>query len=141
MVLQPLTPEEQARHHRGIERIRRQLFRKYSPAEYFIVPDSEKVLNASAEGCWNAACGNYRVFRFGGLRYHVDCAEEGGLSKVSLTHDEQDRFTFWLGSARGYTINCFHVRFSELDERMYAYVLSFRRANLSPVYSQRPRKR
>ena len=69
MVLEPLTPEERARHDRGIERIRRRLFRCYQPTDYFIVPNSERVIAASAESCWNAACGSYRVVRVGGLGF------------------------------------------------------------------------
>jgi hypothetical protein len=45
-----------------MEKIRRRLFRQYTPEDYFIVPNSEQILPPSAESCWNAASGNYRVF-------------------------------------------------------------------------------
>ena len=61
-----------------IAKIRRQLFRRYQPSGYFIIPNSELVA-ASAENCGNAACGSYRVLRFGGLSYVVDCLDQGRL--------------------------------------------------------------
>ena len=130
MTLVPLTPEEQARHQRGIEKIRRQLFRRYTPADYFIVPGSESVLNASAEACWNAACGSYRVFRFGGLRYRVDCANEHGPMLTSITHVEANQFLLWIGTARSVTVNCVPVRFHDLDEEMHSRIVSCRRVNM-----------
>jgi hypothetical protein len=140
VVLQPLTPEELARHAKGIEKMRRQLFRRYQPSEYFIVPDSEAVLRASAESCWNAACGEYRVFRFGGLSYLIDCCDKDGLSKFSISHDDADRFSFWLSAAKGHTMASLTVRFRELDEVVHDYVWSLRRSNLAPVYTGQARK-
>ena len=135
MVLQPLTPAELARHAKGIEKIRRQLFRRYRPSDYFIVPNSEAVLHASAESCWNAACGAYRVFRFGGVSYATDCCDTQGFSKFSISHTEADRFSFWLTAARGHTMASLTIRFRELDEIVHEYVCSFRRSNLAPRYS------
>jgi hypothetical protein len=140
VVREPLTPEEQARHERGIERIRGRLFRRYQPSDYFIIPNSERVLAASAESCWNAGCGSYRVFRFGGLSYVVDGGDKAGASKLTISHVDRDRFDFWLSAARGHTVTSVSVRFRELDEVVYAYVCSHRRANLSPAYVGRKRK-
>lgn len=134
MVSAPLTSAEQARHERAIEKIRRQLFRKYTPADYFIVPASEHVFAAYAEGRWNEACGAYRVLHLGGISYSVDCADAAGLSKFHLSHAEADRFNFWLTAMPGHTISALNVRFCELDEIPYAYVSSYRRANLAPKY-------
>ena len=134
MVLEPLTPEERARHARGIERIRRRLFRRYQPADYFIVPNSEHVLPGYAEGCWNAACGSYRVFHVGGLSYAVDCKDAEGLSRFTVLHIETDQFSFWLAAARGHTVVSAIARFRELDEIVYAQVCSLRRSNVKPAY-------
>jgi hypothetical protein len=133
-VLEPLTPEEQARHARGIDRIRARLFRRYQPCDYFIVPNSERVIAASAEACWNAACGSYRVFRFGGLSYLIDCCDKAGASKLTISHVHADRFDFWLTAAQGHTVTSTSVRFRELDDAVNACVCSYRRTNLSPVY-------
>jgi hypothetical protein len=133
-VLEPLTPEEWTRHEKGIERIRRRLFRRYRPEDYFIVQNSEQVVAGSAESCWNAACGDYRVFRVGGLSYAVDCGDAEGLSRFTVSHAEADRFNFWITAARGHTVNSAIVRFRELDELLYARVCSLRRSNLAPTY-------
>ena len=134
VVLEPLTAEEEVRHRRGIEKIRRRLFRRYSPADYFIVTGSERILSAYAQSCWNAACGTYRVFRFGGLTYDIDCADRGGLNKFSITHLDADAFIFWLSAPQGHTISCLNIRFSDLSEIPHAYVQSCRRANVAPAY-------
>ena len=134
MGLEPLTPEEEARHSRGIEKIRNKLFRIHSPADYFIALGSERILHASAEGCWNAACGSYRVFRFGGLSYDIDCGSSTGLFTFSVRHVEADNFIFWIAAPQGHTQSCISVAFRHLDEIPYVYVLSCRRANLSPSY-------
>jgi hypothetical protein len=139
VVLEPLTPEEQARHERGIERIRGRLFRRYQPSDYFIIPNSERVIAASAESCWNAACGSYRVFRFGGVSYGADCCDKAGACTFTISHVESDRFDFWLTAALGHTVTLLSVRFRELDEVVYAYVCSYRRANRSPAYIGRKR--
>lgn len=127
-------PEERARHEKGIEKIRHRLFRRYQPSEYFIVPGSERVIAASAESCWNAACGSYRVFHFGGLSYVADCRDKDGLTKFSVSHTDADRFSFWLTGARGHTEASLMIRFRELDEVVYQYVCSCRRANIAPTY-------
>jgi hypothetical protein len=134
VVLERLTPEEQARHVRGIERIRARLFRRHQPGDYFMVPNSERVIAASAETCWNAACGSYRVFRFGGLSYIVDCCDKAGACRLTISHVDGDRFDFWLTAPLGHTVTSMTVRFRELDDVVYAYVCSYRRANLSPAY-------
>ena len=135
MVLEPLTPEERARHERGIEKIRRRLFRRYAPQDYFIVPNSERVIDSSAERCWNAACGTYRVFRFGGLSYAVDCRDVHGLATFTVLHLDSDRFAFWITAARGHTVCSVTVRFREVDEIAYEYLCSFRRSNIAPPYT------
>jgi hypothetical protein len=137
VVLEPLTPEERARHERGIERIRRRLFRRYQPSDYFIIPNSERVIPASAESCWNAACGSYRVLRFGGLTYVVDCLDQAGLCKFSVSHVDADRFHFWLTAARDHTVCSITVPFGELDEAAHTRVCSYRRTNCAPEYGGR----
>lgn len=137
MVLQPLTPEERARHEKGIERIRQCLFARYQPSDYFIIPKSEHIIAASAEGCWNAACGNYRVFRFGGLSFVADCRAEDGLCRFSVSHIEADRFHFWLTGARDHTLAALIVRFRELDEVVHGHLCSYRRANLAQAHAGR----
>jgi hypothetical protein len=132
--LEPLTPEEEARHARGIEKIRTKLFRKHAAADYFIVQGSERIFSASAETCWNAACESYRVFRFGGLSYDTDCGGSAGLYSFSVRHVDAANFVFWLTAPQGHTLSCISVTFGNLDEIPYAYVLSCRRANLSPLY-------
>jgi hypothetical protein len=131
VVLEPLSAEERGRHERGIEKIRRRLFRQYTPEDYFVVPNSEQILAASAESCWNAACGHYRVFRFGGLSYATDCCAEDGLCRFSVSHIEADRFTFWLTGARRHTISSLIVRFRDLDEVVYRWVSSYQRFNVA----------
>jgi hypothetical protein len=138
VVLESLTPEERALHKRGIDRIRRQLFRRFQQADYFIVPHSERIIAASAEGCWNAACGDYRVFRFGGLSYDVECRDQYGLSRFSVSHDVADRFNFWLTAARGHTMTALIVRFRELDEIVHEHVCSYRRMNMRRLNIGKP---
>jgi hypothetical protein len=133
-MLDPLTPEEESRHREAIDKLRGRLFRKYSQGEWHIVPASERILSAYAECRWNAACGNYRMVRLGGLSYFVDCADRAGLSQVAVSHDDADRFNFWLSAAKGHTINAFTIRFRALDEIPHRYVQSYRRANLAPTY-------
>ena len=140
MGLEPLTPEEEARHARGIEKIRAKLFHKHAPADYFLVQGSERIWSASAESCWNAACGSYRVFRFGGLSYHFDGGGSAGLYTFSVRHFDADNFIFWLGAPQGHTLSCITIAFNELHELPYAYVQSCRRANLSPAYVGMRRK-
>jgi hypothetical protein len=132
--MEPLTPAEEARHARAIQKIRGRLFHRYPPAGYFIVTGSERILSASAESCWNAACGTYRVFRFGGLAYEIDCADHAGLYSFSVSHFAADTFTFWLSAPQGHTLSCINIAFRDLDELPHAYVRSCRCANLAPVY-------
>lgn len=122
------------RHARGIERIRAKLFYKHALADYFIVQGSERVFSASAESCWNAACGSYRVFRFGGLSYDIDCGGSAGRYTFSVRHVDADNFIFWIGAPQGHTLSCISVAFRELHELPYAYVQSCRRASLAPAY-------
>jgi hypothetical protein len=141
MVLEALTSIEQARHLEAIDRLRRQLFCRHSPAECFIVPSSEHLIAPYAERRWNAACGNYRAVHWGGLSYSVDCADPAGHSKFAVSHDESDRFTFWLSAAKGHTINAMVVRFGALDEIPFSYVSSYRRANVKPIHVGQRRRR
>lgn len=134
MGLEPLTTEEEARHARGIDKIRAKLFQKHAPPDYFIVPGSERILSASAESCWNAACGSFRVFRFGGLSYDIECGGSAGLHTLNVRHFAVDNFIFWLGAPQGHTLSCINIAFRDLDAVPYAYVQSCRRANLLPVY-------
>lgn len=134
MGLEPLTPEEEARHARGIEKIRTKLFCKHPPTDYFIVPGSERIFAASAETCWNAACGSYRVFRFGGLSYDIDCGGSAGIYTFSVRHFDADNFIFWLSAPQGHTLSCLSIAFRDLDEIPHAYVRSCRRAHLAPTY-------
>jgi hypothetical protein len=131
VVHEPLSPEERNRHERGIARIRRRLFRQYAPEDYFIVPGSERILTASAESCWNAGCGDYRVFRFGGLSYLTDCCAEDGLCTFSVSHFEADRFSFWLTGARRHTLSSLTLRFNDLDHVIHGWVSSYRRFNIA----------
>lgn len=114
--------------------MRKKLFRIHQQADYFIVQGSERILTATAELCWNAACGTYRIFRFGGLSYDVDCSSSAGLHTFSIRHFDADNFTFWLSASGGHTLSCLTVAFRELDELPYTYVQSCRRANLAPTY-------
>jgi hypothetical protein len=141
VVLERLTLEELARHEKGIERIRRRLFRRYRPVDYLIVPNSERVIAASAESCWNAACGDYRVLRVGGLSYAVDCGDEAGLSRFSISHMDGHEFNFWLTAARGHTLTSLVVSFRELDENVYANVRSFWRSNVMRQQTVRGERR
>jgi hypothetical protein len=131
--LEPLTPEEKTRYARGLEKIRAKLFRTHPPADYFIVDGSERILTASAESCWNAACGSYRVFRFGGLSYDIDCGGSVGPYNFSVRHLDADRFIFWIGAPQGHTLSCISIAFRDLNEIPYAYVQSCRRTNLAQV--------
>ena len=112
----------------------KKLFSKHPAAAYFIVPGSERIFAASAETCWNAACGTYRVFRFGGLSYDIDCGASAGLFAFNLRHFEAANFIFWLTAPQGHTLSCISVAFRDLDEIPYTYVTSCRRANRSPLY-------
>lgn len=128
MGLEPPTPEEEARHARGIEKIRKKLFSKHSPVDYFVAQGSERILHASAESCWNAACGDYRVLRFGGPSNDIDCGGLAGPYTFSVCHFHTDTFIFFLGAPQGHTLCCLNVAFRHLDEVPYTYVLSCRRA-------------
>ena len=134
MVLEPLTAEEETRHARGIQKIRAKLFSRHPAADYFIVQGSERIFRASAETCWNAACGSYRVFRFGGLSYDIDCGGSAGLYTFSVRHLDADNFIFWISAPQGHTLSCISIAFRVLDEIPYAYVKSCSRANRSPSY-------
>ena len=114
--------------------MRTKLFYKHAQADYFIVQGSERIRSASAESCWNAACGSYRVFRFGGLSYYFDGGGSAGLYTFSVCHFHADTFIFWLGAPQGHTLSCINIAFRELDELPYAYVQSCMRANLAPAY-------
>lgn len=140
MVLVALTAEDRARHERAIEKMRRRLFRKYAAQEYRIVADSERVIAAYAEECWNAHGGTYRLVRLGGLEYRVDCADPDGASRFALSHREADEFNFWLSAANGHTVSALTVHFRNLDEVAFRYVSSLRRSNVAPVYMGRPQR-
>lgn len=140
-MLDLLTPVDESRHREAIDKIRGKLFRKYSQAEWHIVPASEGMIGAYAEHRWNAACGNYRVVRLGGLSYSTDCADPAGLTKFAVSHDAADRFNCWLSAAKGHTISAVSLRFRDLDEIPHRYVLSYRRANLAPTYAGQRRHR
>lgn len=140
MVLEPLTVDEEDRHRRGIEKIRRRLFSRYTAAAYFVLPNSEVVFAASAESCWNAAIGDYRVFRFGGLAYDVDCCDPAGPATFRVSHFEGNAFLFTLVAAKGHTVSSLRVLFDRLDEVPHSYVLSYRRANLGSVDPGRSKK-
>lgn len=128
MVLDLITAKERERHERAIAKIRERLFSRHHADDYRVVSASERVIAPYAESRWNAACGDYRVLYLGGLSYSVDCADEAGLSRFSVSHDEDDRFSFWLSAAKGHTVNSLLLRFRELDELPYAYVSSYRRS-------------
>ena len=91
-------------------------------------------MSASAELCWNAACGSYRVFRFGGLSYDFDGGGSAALYTFSVRHFDAANFIFWLAAPQGHTLSCIDIAFGELHELPHAYVQSCRRANLGPVY-------
>ena len=74
------------------------------------------------------------MFRFGGLSYALDCGDKAGASALFVVHVRGDRFDFWLTAAQGHTVTTTCARFQKLDEVIYTYVCSHRRANLSPVY-------
>lgn len=78
--------------------MRAMLFQRHELAEYFIVQDSERI---SAESCWNAACGTYLVFRFGGLSYDFECGGSAGLCRFSVCHLDEDKFLSWLARRKG----------------------------------------
>ena len=98
------------------------------------MPCSERIFAASAETCWNAACGSYRVFRFGGLSYDIDCGGSAGLFTFNIRHFDAANFIFWLTAPQGHTLSCINIAFRDLDEIPYTYVTSCRRANRSPLY-------
>lgn len=140
MVLIALTDEERARHERAVAKMRQCLFLKHSAEEYRIMPDSERVLAAYAEECWNAACGTYRLVHLGGLEYRVDCSDPAGASRFAVSHSGADQFSFWLSAAKGHTVSAMTVHFRELDEVPFRYVSSLRRSNVAPVCTGRPQR-
>jgi hypothetical protein len=140
MVLVALTEEDRARHERAIAKMRQRLFRRHAAEDYRIAPDSERVIAAHAEECWNAACGTYRLVRLGGLAYRVDCADPAGASRFAISHSEADQFNFWLSSVKGYTLSALTVRFRDLDEIPFRYVSSAYRANVAPLYVGRTQR-
>jgi hypothetical protein len=133
----PVTPDEIARHQGAIERIRRQLFREYTPSDYLIVEGSEEILAPSAQTRWNAACGDYRELTLGGLCYMVDCLDRDGLTKVTILHQRAHEFAFWMQTGRGNTVCSLVVPFRVLDVVAFGYVTSFRRENAAA----RPQRR
>lgn len=128
MVLELITARERERHEKAIAKIRERLFSRHHAEDYRVAPVSECVIAAYAESRWNAACGDYRVLHLGGLSYAVDCADEAGLSRFCVPHEEDDRFSFWLSAAKGHTVNSLLLRFRELDELPFMYVSSYRRS-------------
>lgn len=137
MTLEALTADEYVRHARALGRIRQRLFLRYSPADYLILPGSERRLAAYVENCWNAASGDYRVVHWGGLSYTVDCADAAGPCEFSISHAEGNRFNFWLKAAKGHTLCSMLIRFHELDELPHSYIHSYRRSNITPGYGSR----
>jgi hypothetical protein len=128
-MLVPATPEELALHRAAIDRIRKRLFSKHSTADYWISDGSEKIHPPSAQLRWNAACGEYREFTLGGLSYAVDCLDRHGLTQFTVRHQQNQEFAFWMENGKGNATCSLVVPFRVLDEVVFRYVVSCRRAN------------
>ncbi|HEU4655858.1 MAG TPA: hypothetical protein VFS47_17860 [Steroidobacteraceae bacterium] len=137
MVLAALTPEEQRRHEKAMAKLRAELFRKYSPAQYFIVAGSEGVTPASAEMCWMEGVGSYRKLCLGGLRYRIDCADEYGLAALHVRHRKDKEFCFWIESAQDFTVVSRCVQFTELSTCVRPAVLAHLAENWCTVICKR----
>lgn len=140
MVLIALTDEERARHKRAVAKMRQCLFLKHSAQEYRIMPDSERVLAAYAEGVLERGMRDISTRASRGLEYHVDCADPAGASRFAVSHSGGDQFSFWLSAAKGHTLCALTVHFRDLDEVPFRYVASLRRSNVAPVYTGRPQR-
>ncbi|HEU4602249.1 MAG TPA: hypothetical protein VFS24_09785 [Steroidobacteraceae bacterium] len=118
-------------------KLRAELFRKYSPAQYFIVPGSEVVTSAWAETCWMAGVGSYRKVCLGGLGYRIDCADEHGLAGLRVQHRKDRKFCFWIESAQNFTVMSCSVQFAELSTCVRPAVLAHLAENWCSVVSKR----
>jgi hypothetical protein len=133
MVIVALTPEEVAKHERAVEKIRRKLFATHTPEEFGIVPGSEEIMRATAEERWMAGVGEYRVIRWGGLRYAIEA--QGDPFKLTITHFERDTFTFHISNKRGHTEVVTPAKFADIDRIAWHHVSNLHRPK--PPYSQR----
>jgi hypothetical protein len=127
MVIDALTPEEIARHDRAIAKIRRKLFAQHTPSELEIVPDSERVLSATAQQRWCASIGNYRTITWGGLRFTLAIASS--RYELTVSHCERDIFILHIANERGNTEVVSPVKFNELDRVAWKHIENLRRAN------------
>jgi hypothetical protein len=127
MVIVALTPEEVAKHERAIEKIRRKLFAQHTAEEFGIVPESEEVISATAEKRWMAGVGDYRVIRWGGLRYKLEA--KGEPFKLTITHFERDTFTFHISNKRGHTEVVAPVTFADIGRVAWKHVRNLHKPN------------
>ncbi len=137
MVRAALTEGELRKHEKALAKLRGRLFRRYAPADYFILEGSERIIAAHAEDRWNAACGAYRVLHLGGLTYALDCGDPRGPAELGFCHVEKDVFSLWICRAQGHTAHSSKVRFEALDERAHDLVCSFRNSIVRPVYTMK----
>ncbi|MDY0067760.1 MAG: hypothetical protein RBS02_15395 [Steroidobacteraceae bacterium] len=141
MVRETLTAQERRKHEKAIARLRQKLFDKREPSAYFIIPGSERILEALAESRWNAACGHYRLLQLGGLTYALDCSDPRGPAELGISHIEHDLFSLWICRAQGHTAHSSTVAFEALDDRVHDLVCSFRNSIVNPVYTMKRPKR
>ncbi|HTE40656.1 MAG TPA: hypothetical protein VK629_07495 [Steroidobacteraceae bacterium] len=134
-MLEPLTPEEVIRHHKAIDKIRQRLFRRFKPADYFIIDGSESIIMASADGKWCPERGSYRVFSFGGIEYQFDAACKEGPASFSIRHEKGAQFWFSLSSDRKETVKNLPLTFDWLDVSIHRMVNDYRGSQVNPKYT------
>jgi hypothetical protein len=126
VVIVALTPEELARCDRAIEKIRRKLFAQHTAQEFGFLEGSQTIMPPYAENRWNAGCGNYRVIRWGGLRFHFVAGNS--RFELTITHTELDRFLVHIGNEKGHTEMVAPTNFVLLGEFVWRHVEKCRRA-------------
>jgi len=128
-----LTPDELVIHEKAIAKIRRKLFTRYSPADYFIIPGTEVVLPASVNVRFQPTYNETtQSVMWGGLRWDVDGGFEPTPLVVTLRHWEADRFYIQVTSANGYTMHINTFPFATLDESLMAMISASRANKLLP---------
>ncbi|GEM_PF-4947689 len=108
-----------------IEQIETRLFRKYAPADYFIVPDSEVGLAGL------------------GIRYRLESPNEGEWYELTVRRVAQDRFDISLSLHKApsvaRTIFLTGANLSDLDESVYLCIRAVRKERALAPGSE-PRK-
>jgi hypothetical protein len=128
-----LTPEELALHEKAIAKMRRKLFARYSPGDYFSIPGTEEILAPSVTlRCQPSFNLTLREIRWGGLRWQVDGGYEPTPLLVCVSHWEMDRFNIQVTAAKGYTMHIDTFEFVTLHGSLMSMITASRANKLLP---------